>query len=353
MDGTIALGWRERKRALDVFRSHSDPAVCKRAQIILLLATGWSWSQITRAMFCSTRTIDRWKKRFESGGLDALLVDGSGRPPVFGTALVACVVDWVTRKVPGDFGFLRSRWCCEAVVVLLLEIHSVKVSRETVRRWLHRQNLVWRRPRPVVGPTDPLRAAKLRKLRCLLANLPADEIAVFQDEVDINTNPKIGSMWMVRGQQAQVVTPGDNEKRYLAGSLNWRTGELIATEGMKGEGRNSILFTRHLDDLRYHLRRYRVIHVICDNARFHNPDRCRLVKQYLVEWGHRIQLHFLPTRAPETNPIERVWWRLHEAITRNHRCHTMEELLDLVFQWLEQRTPFELNREVYVKKQAA
>jgi transposase len=336
-----------------VFRSHRDPAVCKRAQIVLLLATGWSWSQITRAMFCSTRTVDRWKKRYAGGGIEALLADGRGCPPRFGAAWVKCVVRWVTKTAPLDFGFLRSRWCCAAVVVLLLERHSVQVSRETVRRWLHREKVVWRRPRPVVGPTDPQRSEKLKKLRRLLANLPADEIAVFQDEVDINTNPKIGSMWMVRGQQAEVVTPGDNEKRYLAGSQNWRTGELIVTEGGKGEGRNSLLFTRHLDDLRYRLRRYRVIHVICDNARFHQPQRCRRVKDYLAQWGHRVQLHFLPTRAPETNPIERVWWRLHEAITRNHRCPTMDELLDLVFEWLDHQTLIEIDRDMYIKKQAA
>ena len=353
MDGTISLGRKECKAALRVYRSHPDPAVCKRAQIILLLGAGWSWSQVVSVMFCSTRTIDRWQKRYQRGGLQALLVDGRGRRPTFGVALITCVVHWVTQTAPRDFGFLRSRWCCEALVVLLLETHSVRVSRETVRRWLHRENVVWRRPRPVVGPTDPQRAEKLRVLRRLLANLPPDEIAVFQDEVDINTNPKIGSMWMVRGQQAEVVTPGDNEKRYLAGSLNWRTGELIVTEGFKGEGRNSVLFTRHLDDLRYHLRRYRVIHVICDNARFHNPEQCRRIKDYLAQWGHRIELHFLPTRAPETNPIERVWWRLHEAITRNHRCQSMDELLDLVFEWLENRTPFEIERDVYIRKQAA
>jgi hypothetical protein len=35
---------------------------------------------------------------------------------------------------------------------------------------------------------------------------------VFQDAVDINTNPKIGSMWMAKGHQAKVETPGNNEK---------------------------------------------------------------------------------------------------------------------------------------------
>jgi hypothetical protein len=48
--------------------------------------------------------------------------------------------------------------------------------------------------------------------------LPVDETVVFQNEVDIRLKPKIGSCWMVRGGQALVATPGNNDKRHLAGS---------------------------------------------------------------------------------------------------------------------------------------
>jgi transposase len=225
------------------------------------------------------------------------------------------------------------------VVVLLAENYGVRTSRETVRRRLHEEDLVWRRPRPVLGPRDPRRAHKLRQIRALLRHLPEDELAVFQDEVDVNTNPKIGSMWMRRGQQAEVVTPGTNSKRYLAGSLNWRTGEVMLSE--PGTSRNAELFLTHLDDLRRRFRRYRRIHVICDNATFHKPERCKKVQEYMAAWGHRIVLHFLPTYAPETNPIERVWWHLHEEITRNHRCHTM------VFEWLGAGPYFGIETSVY------
>jgi putative transposase len=54
----------------------------------------------------------------------------------------------------------------------------------------------------------------------LLRALPAEETAVFQDEVDLNLNLKIGAMWRPRGKQATVETPGNNQKRYLAGSLH-------------------------------------------------------------------------------------------------------------------------------------
>ncbi|MFO0808867.1 MAG: transposase [Gemmataceae bacterium] len=61
------------------------------------------------------------------------------------------------------------------------------------------------------------------------------------------------------------------------------------------------------------------------------------------------RLHYLPTYSPECNPVERVWWRLHEAVTRNHRGETMEELLDLAFDWFETRTHFRVRTSMYTK----
>jgi hypothetical protein len=46
-------------------------------------------------------------------------------------------------------------------------------------------------PRPVVGPTDPEYFENLHHIQDLLAALPGDEVAVFQDEVDVDLNSKI------------------------------------------------------------------------------------------------------------------------------------------------------------------
>jgi transposase len=91
---------------------------------------------------------------------------------------------------------------------------------------------------------------------------------------------------------------------------------------------------------------YRRIHVICDNACFHD---CQAVWDYLERWGERIVLHFLPKYAPETNPIERVWWHLHETITRNHRCHSIDDLLEEVFAWVEVQKVFAVETAVYAQ----
>jgi putative transposase len=344
MLSSISLRPEQRKALLALYRRPPDPEVGHRAHLVLLLAEGYPWATIAAVLFTSPSTIARWQQRFLQGGVEALLGEPPGRRPRFGWLWAGVAVRWVTERSPRDFGFLRSRWTCATVVVLLLSYYQLVVSRETVRRWLHQADLVWRRPRPVLRRQDPCRTSKVRALRRLLTNLPADEVAVFEDEVDIHLNPKIGSRWMRRGQQAEVETPGDNEKRSLAGSMNWRTGTLWVTQGKKRDG---ALFVQHLDELRRRLRRYRVIHVICDNARFHQAAKCKRLAEYLKQWGHRIVLHYLPVYAPQTNPIERVWWHLHDEITRKHQCRTLEELLDLVFHWLESRSPFQIEGSVY------
>jgi hypothetical protein len=62
---------------------------------------------------------------------------------------------------------------------------------------------------------------------------------LYSDEVDVHLNPKIGRDWMLPGQQRRVVTPGKNEKFYLAGALDVRTGTLHTTGTAK---KNALLF---------------------------------------------------------------------------------------------------------------
>jgi putative transposase len=340
----------QRQALVEQYRKGANPRVRLRAHILVLRAEGYSWAGIAGVLFCSPRTIARGKTRGETERLGAVL--GPSVPPAAGLGgwWRQGVAAWGTQWRPRDCGFLRSRWGCGGIVRLLVELHALCVSPETVRRWLPREPLGWRRPRPGVGPTDPERAAKRQALRPLLAPLPASEIAVFQDEVDMNLNPQIGAMGMRGGQQAESPTPGTNEKRSWAGSLNWRTGALIVTEGLPKEGRGAALFVRQLDDLRRRLLCDRKIPVLCDNAR--SPDG-KLVQRSLRQWGHRLVLHYLPTHAPEATPIERVGWHLHEAIPRWHRCQTLEELLDLVFAWLQKRARFTVEDAVYSLAQAA
>ena len=342
MDGSICLTEEERKILLKWYRGGDDVRLARRAHVLLLLDDGQSYRFIQQVTYASFDLIAGCVRRYQHGGVNGLTSDDHVQQTPWWLYLL---LHFLQERTPQDFGYFRCRWTCDMLREVLAWEAGERVSRETIRRTLKQLAFVWRRPRPIVGPVDPEYGRKLRRIRELLKRLRQDETALFEDEVDVNLNPKIGACWMPRGQQAEVVTPGNNVKRHLAGSLIWRTGTLIVSS--PGAQRNAKLFVEHLDDLRRRLRSYRLIHVICDNASFHT---CRAVQDYLNRWKHRIQLHFLPKYAPETNPIERVWWHMHETVTRNHRCSTMDELLERVHDWLNAQSAFRIEDHRYRRR---
>src|SRR5262249_56595505 len=86
---------------------------------LLLLDDGRTWEDIAAALYCSTRTIGRWRQRFLEQGLAALSGQPTGAPPRLRAGWAAVVVTWVLQATPRAFGLLRSRWCCEALALLL------------------------------------------------------------------------------------------------------------------------------------------------------------------------------------------------------------------------------------------
>ncbi len=109
------------------------------------------------------------------------------------------------------------------------------------------------RPKPTVQCplSERQRRRRLKKIRTLLDELPDDEVAVYKDEVDIHLNPKVGLDWMLSGEQKRLVTPGKNEKAYIAGTLDARDGTVLwVGDGVK----NSSLFIAMMRRLDEHYR---------------------------------------------------------------------------------------------------
>lgn len=329
MDGMIRLPAPERKTALNCVHRGGDHRVQRRAHVLLLLADGHTVRMIAAVLFCSFDLIASVRRQYRQHGLEAALGTEQAirRTPGWWCWLLKWVLDWT----PGDFGLRRSRWSCASLAIAMHQVSGWSVGRESVRLALRQLDVVWRRPRPTIRLSDPDHDEKMQQIQRLRATLPPDQVVVYQDEVQIDLNPKIGSQWMLRGHQAEVVTPGDNVRRHLAVSMLAGSGRLIVSQPKTR--RDSDQFLAHLRDLCWRLRRWKVIHVICDNAVFHKSRR---VQDWVAKQGGRLVVHFLPTRAPEENPVERVFWRLHEAVTRNHRFETIDELVKASVRWMEE-----------------
>ena len=104
MNHSITLAADQRSALLRYYRGPFPTALRLRAHLILLLADRWPWDDIARALYCSTRTIARWKERFQRDGLRALPGQPAGAPRRLGACWAALVVAWVLQLTPRAFG---------------------------------------------------------------------------------------------------------------------------------------------------------------------------------------------------------------------------------------------------------
>jgi transposase len=255
----------------------------------------------------------------------------------------------LVEESPQEFGYRRPTWTQELLVLVLAERTGVAISVSAMSRLLNRLEIGLKRPKPIVNCPwkKARRTRRLRVIERLVANLPADEVVLYLDEVDIHLNPKIGPDWMKRGRQKEVLTPGCNQKRYLAGAWNPKTRRLIDVEG---ERKNSLLFLELLHKLATKTySKAKRIHVVLDNYGIHDSLQVRLAMK--SEAAQKLRLHFLPPYCPDHNRIERLWKDLHDNVTRNHRCATMEELMAEVRSYLASRN--RCGRHKYPRAKAA
>jgi transposase len=311
-----------------------DKGLATRLQIVLHAAKGRDSRTIAEALGCHRSWVSRVAQRFGEEGLAGLMDrrEDNGQTKL-NEEYLGQLYEVVSRGPP-DYGHRRPTWTRELLVEVMAELTGIRVHVGTMSRALKAVGARRGRPRPVVRCpwSKAAKNRRIRTIRRLLANLPPGEVAVYQDEVDIHLNPKIGLDWMNRGQQKEVVTPGQNEKRYLAGAMNARTGELTVVEGLR---KNSVLFIALLKALREDYPTTRRIHVVLDNFRIHTSCISQMA---LAAFGGRIVLHFLPPYCPNENKIERLWQDLHSEVTRNHRCPTMDELMHNVRHFIQART---------------
>jgi transposase len=336
MEGIVpVLRGSAKDRLYRQLRNCRDAKLRMRYLIIINLVHGRSPTETARVLHVSRSSVYNVAERFREWG-EAGLIDRreeNGECKLDDEYLAA--LHEVVRSSPEQYGWRRPTWTRELLVTTLRRLTGITIHVATMSVALRLIGARRGRPKPTVGCPWSKRAKnrRLRKIQNVIDHLPADEAAVWEDEVDIHLNPKIGLDWMVRGQQKQVLTPGQNRKRYLAGAQDVRTGALIWVEGAK---KNSLLFLYLLWELTQRYADAKVIHVIIDNYGIHKTRQVELALQ--TEQGQRLKLHFLPPYCPDHNKIERTWQDLHADVTRNHTCPNMTSLMRRVRGYLRRRS---------------
>ncbi len=333
MDGnTIVpkLRFAAKQKLVKHLRYCQDAKVKQRYLIIVNLISGRPPTELADLLQVARSTVYRVAQRFRHLGEVGLLDHREDNGQTKLDEKYLAILYKAVKSSPQDYAWKRPTWTREMLVETLHEKTGVRIHTGTMSRALKLVEARRGRPRPVVRCpwSKSARTRRINAIRKVLQTLPRSHVAVYQDEVDIHLNPKIGLDWMVCGQQKEVVTPGQNIKRYVAGALDATTGRLVWVEG---ESKKSALFIQLLERLSACYGRNTVIHLILDNYRIHSS---KITQRAVEQFGGKMVLHFLPPYCPNDNKIERLWQDLHANVTRNHRCANMNSLMQNVRGWL-------------------
>lgn len=316
--------------------------------ILLLSANGHNPTEIAAALFCSRSSVYRTLRAWERGelGFDPSTDETMG-PPVRTTQLRPTIrrsILGLLRKSPRVFGWCRQRWSCATLALQLRAKRGVEVSAETMRRWVHEMGWVWKRASLVAKDNDLKRATKLARIRRAFEGLRLRQALFFADELDIHLLPKVGYQWTEKGERVEVMTPGTNQKNYLAGALDIQSGQLLH---VLGERKNSALFVELLEhlDKAYPVKDFDKLYVVVDNYIIHTSK----FTQAWLKAHPRFELLGLPTYCPKANPIERAFGDVHDKCTRNHSRKRLRDLVQDVLLHLKNNGPwrYELSELYY------
>lgn len=319
--------------------------------ILLLCASGRTPTEISEFLFCSRSSVYRITKAYRDGLFKIDLPDSDtilATVPVTGLApsIRRCLIA-ILKSAPSVYGWCRARWSCAALAAELKAKRGLEVSAETVRRWLHQIGWEWKRAKLTAKDDDPERTSKLARIRYVFEHLRECEAMFFADEIDINLLAKVGYQWMPKGIQVQVMTPGTNKKKYLAGALNIMTGKIIhRVRASKTTG----LFLDLLAAINSSCpaTRFTRIYVVADNYKAHKAE---MVHKWLATHP-RFELLYLPTYCPRSNPIERAFGDVHDKCTRNHKRKRLGDLVKDVEAHLRFNGPWKYKlSEIYYEQE--
>jgi transposase len=266
--------------------------------------------------------------------------------PAWRIALVVGVLPKVTgqceaelkklvEQQPREAGYSFSTWTCADLLHELIRKGFEAVSCETIRT--HLQALGYRVRRPVlsIASPDPEYKQKAKKLKKYQKQAKNGEILLYyQDEIDLNLLPGIMRCWTLEGVQRKVPTPGQNQKQYGFGAVNYVSGQTVHCIE---ERKNSVGFCAFIEQFMqtvtqapdYHGQK---IVVVVDNFIIH---RSRKTQDFLEKYKDQLVLFMLPTYSPWLNLIERLWKHLRRKVTHNHLFASLAELVKAVCSFLD------------------
>jgi transposase len=286
----------EDRRRLDNgrFDYPEEPRIRRKMEVLWLTSQGLSRAEVARLAGVSTKTVRRYVKQYQRGGIKAL-EKSQYRGRESGLAAHAEKLKEHFEKNPPS--------TVKQAQAAIEKLTGIRREYSAVRAFLESLGMQRRKAGTVPGHVDEQKIEEQRKFLGETLNPRLDEAEAgirqlfFTDASHFVQGAFLGYLWCC--VRRFLRTPSGRKRFNVLGALDFATKKLVTVTN------GTYINSESVCELLKMLAAQSVgvpISVVLDNARY---QRCRLVQDLAASLG--IELLFLPSYSPNLNLIERLW----------------------------------------------
>lgn len=317
----------------------------RRRRAVKTRLQGVSLKETATQCEMSRTTVIAAVKAYEAGGWSAVDVERPGRPSGVGRTLSTEQEREVQRlirdRTPDQLKMVYALWTRQAVAELIRDRFGIELPVRTMGLYLSRWGFTPQKPMKRAYEQSPAAVKKwLDEQYPVIAACAKVEGAEIHwaDETGLRSDDVRGRSFAPQGQTPVVRV---NNKRHGLSVISSVTNKGTMRWKIFDGALNAAIF---IDFLKRLVRDAgRKVYLIVDNLRVHHS---KVVKAWLAEHKHEIEIFYLPSYSPELNPDEMANADLKQAVTKLAPARTKLQLVKATAKHLRsvQRQPERIRR---------
>ncbi len=317
----------------------------RRRRAVKMRLQGVSLKETATQCEMSRTTVIAAVKAYEAGGWSAVDVERPGRPSGVGRTLSTEQEREVQRlirdRTPDQLKMVYALWTRQAVAELIRDRFGIELPVRTMGLYLSRWGFTPQKPMKRAYEQSPAAVKKwLDEQYPVIAACAKVEGAEIHwaDETGLRSDDVRGRSFAPQGQTPVVRV---NNKRHGLSVISSVTNKGTMRWKIFDGALNAAIF---IDFLKRLVRDAgRKVYLIVDNLRVHHS---MVVKAWLAEHKHEIEIFYLPSYSPELNPDEMANADLKQAVTKLAPARTKLQLVKATAKHLRsvQRQPERIRR---------
>jgi transposase len=283
-------------------------------------------SEVIRSLGLYRTSIYKWLRAHRRGGAAALAgTKAAGPKPKLTDAQKRKVRQWIVGKDPRQWGFDYGLWTRKIVQTMIGERFKVSQTLPSVGHLLASLDITPQKPLRRAYERDEAAVTKWKtetypRLRCRARQIVAE--IFFLDEAGVRSDSPLGRSYGLRGRTPVVRT---SDRRQAVNAISAVNAKGAFWYNVYRGKFNAGLFIHFLRDFMKYRRK--PVFLVLDSLPAH---KAKSVAKYVESLEGKLEFHFLPTYAPDTNPDEFIWSHLKQNGTSKIPLRANESSADRV-----------------------